>query len=83
MLPYPFGHGSHAEYVIAPVRALWHKPAGIDHVQAGALPLVSLTAWQALVETAGLEAGQRVLIHAAAGAWAMSPCRSPRRAARM
>ncbi|MEU8572988.1 NADP-dependent oxidoreductase [Streptomyces asoensis] len=67
MLPYPFGHGSHAEYVIAPVRALWHKPAAIDHVQAGALPLVSLTAWQALVETAGLEAGQRVLIHAAAG----------------
>lgn len=67
MLPYPFGHGSHAEYAIAPVRALWHKPAGIDHVQAGALPLVSLTAWQALVETAGLEAGQRVLIHAAAG----------------
>ncbi|MGW0869518.1 NADP-dependent oxidoreductase [Streptomyces sp. NPDC002740] len=67
MLPYPFGHGSHAEYAIAPVRALWHKPAGIDHVQAAALPLVSLTAWQALVENAGLEAGQRVLIHAAAG----------------
>ncbi|MEH0548685.1 NADP-dependent oxidoreductase [Streptomyces sp. B21-105] len=67
MLPYPYGHGSHAEYAVAPVRALWHKPAGIDHVQAGALPLVSLTAWQALVETAGLEAGQRVLIHAAAG----------------
>ncbi|MFF1549069.1 NADP-dependent oxidoreductase [Streptomyces sp. NPDC058291] len=67
MLPYPFGHGSHAEYVIAPVRALWHKPEGVDHVQAGALPLVSLTAWQALVETAGLTPGQRVLIHAAAG----------------
>ncbi|KPI27348.1 NADPH:quinone reductase [Actinobacteria bacterium OV320] len=67
MLPYPYGHGSHAEYAIAPVRALWHKPAGIDHVQAAALPLVSLTAWQALVENAGLEAGQRVLIHAAAG----------------
>ncbi|MFI9567262.1 NADP-dependent oxidoreductase [Streptomyces rishiriensis] len=67
MLPYPFGHGSHAEYVIAPVRALWHKPEGVDHVQAGALPLVSLTAWQALVETAELGPGQRVLIHAAAG----------------
>ncbi|MDQ0584943.1 NADP-dependent oxidoreductase [Streptomyces rishiriensis] len=67
MLPYPYGHGSHAEYAIAPVRALWHKPAAIDHVQAAALPLVSLTAWQALVENAGLEAGQRVLIHAAAG----------------
>ncbi|GEC02607.1 NADPH:quinone reductase [Streptomyces spinoverrucosus] len=67
MLPYPFGHGSHAEYVIAPARALAPKPAGIDHTQAGALPLVSLTAWQALVERADLRPGQRVLIHAAAG----------------
>jgi NADPH:quinone reductase-like Zn-dependent oxidoreductase len=67
MLPYPYGHGSHAEYVIAPVRALTRKPAGIDHVQAGALPLVSLTAWQALVEHADVQPGQRVLIHAAAG----------------
>ncbi|CAL9661019.1 2-haloacrylate reductase [Streptomyces sp. enrichment culture] len=67
MLPYPFGHGSHAEYVTAPARAFARKPAGIDHVQAGALPLVSLTAWQALVERAGLRSGQRVLIHAAAG----------------
>lgn len=67
MLPYPYGHGSHAEYVIAPVRALTHKPSVIDHAQAGALPLVSLTAWQALVENADLQPGQRVLIHAAAG----------------
>ncbi|WP_030607284.1 NADP-dependent oxidoreductase [Streptomyces fulvoviolaceus] len=67
MLPYPYGHGSHAEYVIAPVRALTRKPAGIDHAQAGALPLVSLTAWQALVEHADLQPGQRVLVHAAAG----------------
>ena len=67
MLSYPWGHGSHAEYVAAPARAFVHKPAGIDHVQAGALPLVSLTAWQALVENAELQPGQRVLIHAAAG----------------
>ncbi|MFF7356788.1 MULTISPECIES: NADP-dependent oxidoreductase [Streptomyces] len=67
MLPYPFGHGSHAEYAIAPVRALTHKPAAIDHTQAGALPLVSLTAWQALTEHADVRPGQRVLIHAAAG----------------
>ncbi|MFF5964871.1 NADP-dependent oxidoreductase [Streptomyces collinus] len=67
MLPYPYGHGSHAEYVIAPVRALAGKPAGVDHTQAGALPLVSLTAWQALTEHADLRPGQRVLIHAAAG----------------
>ncbi|GJF25999.1 MULTISPECIES: NADP-dependent oxidoreductase [Streptomyces] len=67
MLSYPFGHGSHAEYVTAPARTFTHKPAGIDHVQAGALPLVSLTAWQALVERADLREGQRVLVHAAAG----------------
>ncbi|ELS58656.1 putative Dehydrogenase [Streptomyces viridochromogenes Tue57] len=67
MLSYPFGHGSHAEYVTAPARAFAHKPASIDHTQAGALPLVSLTAWQALVEYADVRPGQRVLIHAAAG----------------
>ncbi|WP_406439856.1 NADP-dependent oxidoreductase [Streptomyces sp. NBC_01613] len=67
MLAYPFGHGSHAEYVTAPARWFAHKPASIDHTQAGALPLVSLTAWQALVEYADLQPGQRVLIHAAAG----------------
>ena len=67
MLSYPWGHGSHAEYVAAPARAFVHKPAGIDHIQAGALPLVSLTAWQALVENAEVQPGQRVLIHAAAG----------------
>ncbi len=67
MLPYPYGHGSHAEYVTGPARAFALKPAVIDHVQGGALPLVSLTAWQALVETAGLQEGQRVLVHAAAG----------------
>ncbi|MFF8478503.1 NADP-dependent oxidoreductase [Streptomyces sp. NPDC015414] len=67
MLPYPFGHGSHAEYVTAPARALTHKPSSLDHVQAGALPLVSLTAWQALTEHADVRPGQRVLIHAAAG----------------
>jgi NADPH:quinone reductase-like Zn-dependent oxidoreductase len=67
MLPYPYGHGSHAEYLSVPARALAHKPAAVDHTQAGALPLVSLTAWQALVETAEVRPGQRVLIHAAAG----------------
>jgi NADPH:quinone reductase-like Zn-dependent oxidoreductase len=67
MLPYPQGVGSHAEYVTGPARAFAHKPAGIDHVQAGALPLAALTAHQAVVDTAAVRAGQRVLIHAAAG----------------
>ncbi|MDA3628639.1 NADP-dependent oxidoreductase [Saccharopolyspora sp. WRP15-2] len=67
MLPYPHGAGSHAEYVTGPARAFVPKPSEVDHVQAGAIPLVALTAWQALVDTAHLQAGQRVLIHAAAG----------------
>lgn len=67
MLPYPHGVGSHAEYVTGPARAFAAKPAGIDHVQAGALPLAALTAYQAIVDTAGVRSGQRVLIHAAAG----------------
>ncbi|MET8810525.1 NADP-dependent oxidoreductase [Streptomyces sp. NPDC004549] len=67
MLPYPHGVGAHAEYVTGPARAFTHKPASIDHVQAGALPLAALTAWQALVDTARVQPGQRVLVHAAAG----------------
>jgi len=67
MLKYPEGVGSHAEYVTAPSRYFARKPAGIDHVQAGALPLAALTAWQALVDAADVQPGQRVLIHAAAG----------------
>ena len=67
MLPYPYGAGSHAQFVAGPARAFVHKPASISHVQAGAIPLVALTAWQALVDTAGLAAGDRVLVHAAAG----------------
>lgn len=67
MLPYPYGVGSHAEYAVGPARAFARKPAGIDHVRAGALPLVALTAWQALVDTADVRPGQRVLVHAAAG----------------
>ncbi|MFD0410262.1 NADP-dependent oxidoreductase [Kitasatospora sp. NPDC127116] len=67
MLPYPYGAGSHAEYVTGPARAFAPKPAALTHVEAGALPLVALTAWQALVDTAGVRPGQRVLVHAAAG----------------
>ncbi|WP_153532385.1 NADP-dependent oxidoreductase [Actinomadura macrotermitis] len=67
MLPYPYGVGAHAEYVTAPSRTFVRKPANIDHVQAAALPLAALTAWQALIDVGGLRAGQRVLIHAAAG----------------
>ncbi len=64
---FPEQAGGYAEYVAAPSRRFARKPAGLDHVQAAALPLVGLTAWQALAEVAQLQQGQRVLIHAAAG----------------
>ncbi|MER5488183.1 NADP-dependent oxidoreductase [Streptomyces sp. NPDC002812] len=64
---FPHQASAYAEYVTAPARHFARKPAAIDHVQAAALPLASLTAWQALTDTAGLRAGQRVLVHAAAG----------------
>jgi NADPH:quinone reductase-like Zn-dependent oxidoreductase len=67
MLRYPYGHGAFAEYVTAPARTFARKPGKIEHVQAAALPLAALTAWQALVDIAGVKAGQRVLVHAAAG----------------
>jgi len=59
--------GAYAEYVVAPESTLARKPASLRHEEAAAIPLASLTAWQALVEMGGLQAGQRVLVHAAAG----------------
>ncbi|QES46252.1 NADPH:quinone reductase [Streptomyces venezuelae] len=64
---FPEQTGGYAEFVAAPARRFAPKPASLSHVEAAALPLAALTAWQGLIETAGLRAGQRVLIHAAAG----------------
>lgn len=64
---HPLPAGTYAEYVTSPARHLVRKPAGLSHVQAAALPLAAMTAWQALVDTADVRPGQRVLVHAAAG----------------
>ncbi|MFI9203246.1 NADP-dependent oxidoreductase [Streptomyces sp. NPDC053048] len=64
---HPLPAGTYAEYVTSPARHLVRKPDGLTHVQAAALPLAALTAWQALVDVADVRPGQRVLIHAAAG----------------
>ncbi|WP_236652196.1 NADP-dependent oxidoreductase [Streptacidiphilus neutrinimicus] len=64
---FPRAAGGYAEYVTAPARQFARKPATIDHDHAAAVPLAALTAWQALVDTADVRAGQRVLVHAAAG----------------
>jgi NADPH:quinone reductase-like Zn-dependent oxidoreductase len=59
--------GSYAEYAISGVSQVARKPASLDDIEAAALPIASLTAWQALFDTADLQAGEKVLIHAAAG----------------
>jgi NADPH:quinone reductase-like Zn-dependent oxidoreductase len=59
--------GSYAEYAVAPVSQIAKRPEGIDDIQAAALPVASLTAWQALFDSGKLEPGQTVLIHAASG----------------
>lgn len=64
---HPRPAGTYAQYVTSPARHLVRKPSGISHIEAAALPLAALTAWQALVDTADIQPGQRVLIHAAAG----------------
>src|ERR1700758_4310461 len=59
--------GTYAEYAIVTEPEAALKPKSVDHVQAAAIPVVALTAWQALFEKAQLAAGQKVLIHGAAG----------------
>jgi NADPH:quinone reductase-like Zn-dependent oxidoreductase len=56
-----------AEYVAAPAAHIARTPDSLSDEQAGALPLTGLTAWQALVDTAGVGKGDRVLVQAAAG----------------
>ncbi|WP_129715385.1 NADP-dependent oxidoreductase [Pedobacter sp. SYP-B3415] len=67
MVNFP-GHGrTYAEYVLAPSNQLAKKPQNISHAEAAASTLAALTAWDVLFTHAGLQAGQKVLIHAAAG----------------
>ena len=59
--------GGYAEYVAAKAQAVAPMPSNIDALQGASVPLAALTAWQALFDHGGLKAGQRVLVHAAAG----------------
>jgi NADPH:quinone reductase-like Zn-dependent oxidoreductase len=59
--------GAQAEFCLARVVDLANKPASLNHVDAAAVPISALTAWQGLFDRGRLEAGQRVLIHGAAG----------------
>ncbi len=59
--------GVAAEYAAVPAHVLARKPASLAHVESAAIPLAALSAWQGLFEHGGLERGQRVLVHGAAG----------------
>jgi NADPH:quinone reductase-like Zn-dependent oxidoreductase len=63
----PEAGGAYAEYTIAPVHHLAHKPKSVDHIEAAGVPLAALTAWQALFERADLQSGQSVLVNGASG----------------
>ena len=67
LLTFPGTGGGYAEYAVVKASNLAKRPSWLTLEQAGAAPVVALTAWQALVGRGGVSAGQRVLIHAAAG----------------
>jgi len=59
--------GGYAEFAVTEQNHAALKPKSIDFEKAAAVPLAATTAWQALVEKAGLSAGQTVLIHGGSG----------------
>ena len=59
--------GNYAEYTVLHESEAEIKPAALDFEEAAALPLVLITAWEALFDRAGLVEGQTVLVHAGAG----------------
>ena len=59
--------GAAADYTVTPAALLAPKPRTLDHVASAAVPLAGLSAWQGLFDHGELAAGQRVVIHGAAG----------------
>lgn len=60
-------NGANAEFVCVDARLTALKPKSLSHADAAALPLVTLTAWEALLKRARIEMGQTILIHAGGG----------------
>jgi alcohol dehydrogenase len=61
------GSGAFSELALANATSIAQKPKSLGHAEAAALPLVGVSAWQALVENIGLSNGQKILIHGGAG----------------
>ena len=59
--------GAYAEYALASAGMVSSKPTSLTHVEAASVPVIAVTAWQALFDHAQLKAGQTVVIHGAAG----------------
>jgi NADPH:quinone reductase-like Zn-dependent oxidoreductase len=66
-VPDPTRNGAYADYIVVGEPELALKPNSLHHIRAAAVPLAALTAWQSLFDTAQLQPGQRVLIHAGSG----------------
>jgi NADPH:quinone reductase-like Zn-dependent oxidoreductase len=66
-LPDPTRNGAYADYMVVCEPELALKPNSLYHIRAAAVPLAALSAWQSLFDTAQLQPGQRVLIHAGSG----------------
>jgi NADPH:quinone reductase-like Zn-dependent oxidoreductase len=64
---FPRAAGAYSEYVTAPSRQFARAPSGVSTVEAAALPLAALTAWQCLVDAAHVSDGHTVVIHGAMG----------------
>jgi NADPH:quinone reductase-like Zn-dependent oxidoreductase len=60
-------NGTYAEFIAVPAKDVARKPPSLTHVEAAGVPLAGITAWESLVTTAGIQKGQKVLIHAASG----------------
>jgi NADPH:quinone reductase-like Zn-dependent oxidoreductase len=59
--------GAYAEYALASAAMISSKPSSLTYIEAASVPVISVTAWQALFDQAQLKAGQTVVIHGAAG----------------
>jgi NADPH:quinone reductase-like Zn-dependent oxidoreductase len=59
--------GAYAEYAVASAAMVSMKPHSLTHIEAASVPVIAVTAWQALFDQAQLKPGQMVLIHGAAG----------------
>ncbi|HVV07904.1 NADP-dependent oxidoreductase [Amycolatopsis sp.] len=64
---FPRAANAYAELVSAPALHLARKPASLSHVEASALPVVGLTAWQGLIDLGEVSEGDRVLVHGGGG----------------